>query len=62
VVVTGDFYARFSPFFTDGVRDLYAALGIILKAVDLNELFLYANYDGVRGTANNWGLKLAVSH
>ncbi len=57
VVVTGDFYARFSPFFMDGVRDLYAARGIILKPVDLNELFLYTTYDGMRGAANNWGLK-----
>jgi len=57
VVVTGDFYARFSPFFMDGVRDLYAARGIILKPVDLADLFLYVTYDGMRGTANNWGLK-----
>jgi predicted CoA-substrate-specific enzyme activase len=57
VVVTGDFYARFSPFFMDGVRDLYAARGIILKPVDLTDLFLYVTYDGMRGTANHWGLK-----
>ncbi len=57
VVVTGDFFARFSPFFMDGVRDLYAARGIILKPVDLTDLFLYVTYDGMRGTANNWGLK-----
>jgi predicted CoA-substrate-specific enzyme activase len=57
VVVTGDFYARFSPFFMEGVRDLYAVRGIILKPVDLNELFLYATYDGMRGTANSWGMK-----
>ncbi|MGP8259950.1 MAG: acyl-CoA dehydratase activase [Acidobacteriaceae bacterium] len=57
VVVTGDFYARFSPFFMDGVRDLYAARGIILKPVDLAELFLYVTYDGMREMANNWGLK-----
>jgi len=57
VVVTGDFYARFSPFFMDGVRDLYAARGIILKPVDLTDLFLYVTYDGMRGTANQWGLK-----
>jgi predicted CoA-substrate-specific enzyme activase len=57
VVVTGDFFARFSPFFMDGVRDLYAARGIILKPVDLTDLFLYITYDGMRGTANNWGLK-----
>jgi predicted CoA-substrate-specific enzyme activase len=57
VVVTGDFYARFSPFFMEGVRDLYAAQGIILKPVDLTDLFLYVTYDGMRGTAGNWGLK-----
>lgn len=57
VVVTGDFFARFSPFFMEGVRDLYATQGIILKPVDLTDLFLYVTYDGMRGTANHWGLK-----
>jgi predicted CoA-substrate-specific enzyme activase len=57
VLVTGDFFARFSPFFMDGVRDLYAARGIILKPVDLTDLFLYVTYDGLRDTANNWGMK-----
>jgi predicted nucleotide-binding protein (sugar kinase/HSP70/actin superfamily) len=57
VVVTGDFYARFSPFFIDGVRDLYAARGIVHKPVDLTDLFLYVTYDGMRETAQNWRLK-----
>jgi predicted CoA-substrate-specific enzyme activase len=57
VVVTGDFFTRFSPFFMDGVRDLYAGQGIILKPVDLNDLFLYLTYHGVVGTAESWGLK-----
>ena len=57
VVVTGDFFTRFSPFFMDGVRDLYAARGIILKPVDLTDLFLYVAYDGLRQTANDWGMK-----
>jgi predicted CoA-substrate-specific enzyme activase len=57
VVITGDFYARFSPFFMDGVRELYAARGIILKPVDLTDLFLYVTYDGMRVTADSWGLK-----
>jgi predicted CoA-substrate-specific enzyme activase len=57
VLATGDFFARFSPFFMDGVRDLYAARGIILKPVDLTDLFLYVTYDGLRGTANSWGMK-----
>jgi predicted CoA-substrate-specific enzyme activase len=57
VVVTGDFFTRFSPFFMDGVRDLYAERGIVLKPVDLSDLFLYASYSGVAGTAQGWGLK-----
>jgi len=57
VVVTGDFYTRFSPFFMDGVHDLYAAQGIILKPVDLTDFFLYGTYDGAVGAASSWGMK-----
>jgi predicted CoA-substrate-specific enzyme activase len=57
VVVTGDFFTRFSPFFMEGVRELYAARGIILKPVDLTDMFLYGTYDGAAGTAYNWGMK-----
>ncbi|MDH3443038.1 MAG: acyl-CoA dehydratase activase, partial [Deltaproteobacteria bacterium] len=57
VVVVGDFFTRFSPFFMDGVRDIYAARGIILKPVDLNELFLYIAYHRVAETARIWSLK-----
>jgi len=57
VVVTGDFFTRFSPFFIEGVRDLYTASGIILKPVDLADLVLYGAYDGIAGTANTWGMK-----
>ncbi len=57
VVVTGDFYTRFNPFFMDGVRDLYARHGVILKPVDLTDLLLYSTYDGVAETAVTWGLK-----
>jgi predicted CoA-substrate-specific enzyme activase len=57
VVVTGDFFTRFSPFFMEGVRELYAAHGIILKPVDLADMFLYGTYDGAAGTAYNWGMK-----
>jgi predicted CoA-substrate-specific enzyme activase len=57
VVVTGDFFTRFNPFFMEGVRDLYAARGIILKPVDLADLVLYGAYDGIAGTANTWGMK-----
>jgi predicted nucleotide-binding protein (sugar kinase/HSP70/actin superfamily) len=57
VVVTGDFFTRFSPFFMEGVAELYAERGIILKPVDLSDLFLYAAYHGVTQTASSWGLK-----
>jgi predicted CoA-substrate-specific enzyme activase len=57
VVVTGDFFTRFSPFFMEGVRDLYARRGIILKPVDLSDLFQYTTYHGVAGTAGGWGMK-----
>jgi predicted nucleotide-binding protein (sugar kinase/HSP70/actin superfamily) len=57
VVVTGDFFTRFSPFFMEGIAELYAKRGIILKPVDVSELVLYAAYHGVAGAANGWGLK-----
>ncbi len=57
VVVAGDFFTRFSSFFMDGVRDLYAGRGIILKPVDLSELFLYVAYHPLADKASTWGLK-----
>lgn len=57
VVITGDFFTRFSPFFMEGVHELYAASGIILKPVDLGDLVQYAAYHDVAGTANGWGMK-----
>jgi predicted CoA-substrate-specific enzyme activase len=57
VVVTGDFFTRFSPFFMEGVPDLYADHGIILKPVDLSDFFLYVAYSGVVDAANLWRMK-----
>jgi predicted nucleotide-binding protein (sugar kinase/HSP70/actin superfamily) len=57
VVVTGDFFTRFSPFFMEGVHERYAQQGIILKPVDLSDLLLYGAYHSVAETAGNWGLK-----
>lgn len=57
VVVTGDFFTRFSPFFMEGVYERYASHGIILKPVDLSDLFLYFAYSGVAGTAAAWNMK-----
>ena len=41
----------------DGVRDLYALRGIILKPVDLSDLVFYSVYDGISKAANFWGMK-----
>jgi predicted CoA-substrate-specific enzyme activase len=57
VVVTGDFFTRFSDSFMEGVPEIYAKRGIILKPVDLNELVLYSLYDAIAGSAHDWGLK-----
>ena len=57
VVVTGDFFTRFSPFFMEGVHELYAGSGIILKPVDLGDLVQYAAYHDVAGAASGWGMK-----
>jgi predicted CoA-substrate-specific enzyme activase len=57
VVVTGDFFTRFNSFFMEGVPDLYARHGIILKPVDLTDLMLYSSYYHVAESANGWGLR-----
>jgi predicted nucleotide-binding protein (sugar kinase/HSP70/actin superfamily) len=57
VAVTGDFFTRFSPFFMEGIAELYAKRGIILKPVDVSDLVLHAAYHGVAGTAQSWGMK-----
>jgi predicted nucleotide-binding protein (sugar kinase/HSP70/actin superfamily) len=57
VVVTGDFFTRFSPFFMEGVADLYAERGIILKPVDLSDIVLYGTYNGFAKIADGWGMK-----
>jgi predicted CoA-substrate-specific enzyme activase len=60
VVITGDFFTRFSPFFMEGVHALYAASGIILKPVDLGDLVQYSSYHDVAGAASGWGMKPGV--
>jgi predicted CoA-substrate-specific enzyme activase len=57
VAVTGDFFTRFSSFFMEGIAELYAKRGIILKPVDVSDLLLYAAYQGVAGAASDWGMK-----
>lgn len=56
VVVTGDFFLRFSPSFMEGVHQRYAEHGIILVPVGLNELLLYSAYSEMASTARSWNL------
>ena len=57
VAVTGDFFTRFSPFFMEGIAELYTKRGIILKPVDVSDLVLCAAYQDVAGAARSWGMK-----
>ncbi|HEY7217948.1 MAG TPA: acyl-CoA dehydratase activase [Candidatus Binatia bacterium] len=57
VLITGDFFTRFSPFFMEGVREIYNDRGVILKPVELNGLLLYGAYNMVSEAAGGWGLK-----
>ncbi|RLI71269.1 MAG: hypothetical protein DRP02_05270 [Candidatus Gerdarchaeota archaeon] len=42
VLVSGDFFVRFSDFFLGELREIYAKEGIIVKSTDLFELSIYA--------------------
>jgi len=42
VLVSGDFFVRFSSFFLGELREIYAKEGIIVKSTDLFELFIYS--------------------
>ncbi|WP_457559765.1 acyl-CoA dehydratase activase [Candidatus Harpocratesius sp.] len=41
VLLSGDFFVRFSPFFLKELKKLYNSHGIIVKSTDLFELFAY---------------------
>ncbi|NHK32443.1 MAG: hypothetical protein FK730_13900 [Asgard group archaeon] len=45
VLISGDFFVRFSPFFLGELKEIYAQHGIIVKSSDLLELSVYGqNY------------------
>lgn len=47
VLVSGDFFVRFSPFFLKELRKIYAKNSILVKSTDLFELVLYSiHYQG----------------
>ncbi|NHJ46570.1 MAG: hypothetical protein FK733_02165 [Asgard group archaeon] len=41
VLISGDFFVRFSPFFLKELKEIYAEHGIIVKSTDLLELGVY---------------------
>ena len=45
VLVTGDFFVRFDPFFFKGLTKKYSEKGVILFPVGLSEALLYPSYD-----------------
>ena len=55
--MTGDFFTRFSPFFMEGVYELYAQRGIILKPVELSHLILSSARQSLADTASQWGMQ-----
>ncbi|MHA1555316.1 MAG: acyl-CoA dehydratase activase [Candidatus Heimdallarchaeota archaeon] len=55
VLVTGDFFVRFSPFFLKELREIYNENGIIVKSSDLYELSLYSTkFNGYYEIAKKW--------
>jgi predicted nucleotide-binding protein (sugar kinase/HSP70/actin superfamily) len=54
VVVTGDFFVRFDPFFFQGLVERYAKHDIILKPVDLSEILIYGPRDDMMIYSNNF--------
>lgn len=54
VLVTGDFYVRFSDFFLRELREIYAKHGIIVKSNDLFELFMYGSQNLQIALAQYW--------
>lgn len=54
IVVTGDFFVRFDPFFFKGLVQRYAEYDIILKPVDLSEILIYGPRDDMMIYANNF--------
>ncbi len=41
VILSGDFFVRFSPFFLNELKKFYTSQGILVKSTDLFELFAY---------------------
>ncbi|MGC9781594.1 MAG: hypothetical protein HZR80_20310 [Candidatus Heimdallarchaeota archaeon] len=55
VLISGDFFVRFSPFFLEELKKIYRKEGIIVKSTDLYELSLYGfHYQGGYEIIKGW--------
>lgn len=54
VLVSGDFFVRFSPFFLKELKEIYAKHDIIVKSTDLYELILQAMMSVSQIMAHKW--------
>ncbi|MCE7743194.1 MAG: hypothetical protein GOP50_12155 [Candidatus Heimdallarchaeota archaeon] len=54
VLITGDFFVRYSPFFLNELKELYAKHNILVKSSDLYEVSLYSNINLRLIVAQDW--------
>ena len=54
VLVSGDFFVRFSPFFLKELKEIYAKHNVLVKSTDIYELVLYTNYSLQHIIAHLW--------
>lgn len=54
VLISGDFFVRFSPFFLRELREIYTKHGIIVKSSDMFELTLYSSFHLAHVAAHSW--------
>ncbi len=57
VIVSGDFFVRFSPFFLKEMKEIYAEHDILVKSADVYELILYSNFNLKHIIAQLWKIQ-----
>ncbi|MHA1112439.1 MAG: acyl-CoA dehydratase activase [Promethearchaeota archaeon] len=61
VLISGDFFVRFSPFFLKELSQLYNKHGVIIKSTDYYEVLLYGLYFGNFADSPNLTSKILAS-
>ncbi|MHA1778461.1 MAG: acyl-CoA dehydratase activase, partial [Candidatus Heimdallarchaeaceae archaeon] len=54
VLISGDFFVRFSSFFIEELKKIYAQEGIIVKSTELFEMFYYSSWSNQYVIAQRW--------